>query len=139
MRRQILELHRKYSAEGLDIWGQTTGRPQMGAISFERSILFQGMDAWHTMVNSEEETKQRLLRDPAWRARARRDWDTADFVMFPKDHLDKLVFGHCKPENAAWRGMRVDKFVAERSGGHASDVIADWLVENGTEGTGFSR
>lgn len=137
VRRQILDLHRKFSAEGLDLWGQTTGRPQSGAISFERSILFQGMDAWHAMVNSEPEAKQRMLRDPEWRARARRDWDGADFVMFPKDHLEKLVVGHCKAENEAWRGMPVDRFVAERPGDHPSDVIADWLVENGTEGTSF--
>jgi len=138
VRRQILELHRKFSAEGLDIWGQTTGRPQSGSIHFERSILFQGMDAWHEMVNASEPAKGRMLRDPEWRARARRDWDGADFVMFPKDRLDKLVVGHCKPEHASWRGTPIDQLVAKRGGGHPSDAIADWLALNGTDGTSFA-
>jgi N-acyl-D-aspartate/D-glutamate deacylase len=138
VRRQIFDLHRKYAAEGLDLWGQTSGRPQFGAINFERSILFQGIDAWHEMVNADEQTKARLLRDVAWRARAQREWDAAEFVMFPKDRLDRLVVGHCKPENARYRGMPLDRFVVERGGGHPSGIIADWLVENGTVGTGFN-
>ena len=137
VREQILGLHRQYLAEGLDLWGQTPGRPQHGAINFERSILFQGIDAWHEMVNSDKETKRRLLADDAWRARARHDWDHAEFVMFPKDHLDNLIVGHCRDEHAGFRGMTLDKFVAERGGGHASDVFADWLIDNGTVGTSF--
>jgi N-acyl-D-amino-acid deacylase len=137
VREQILGLHRKYVAEGLDLWGQTPGRPQHGAINFERSILFQGIDAWHEMVNSSAEKKRSLLADSNWRTRARHDWDHADFVMFPKDHLDHLVVGHCDPKNELFRGMPLDRFVVERGGGHVSDVFADWLLENGTVGTSF--
>jgi len=138
VRQQILDLHRKYTAEGLDLWGQTPGRPQHGAINFERSILFQGIDAWHEMVNLDADAKQRLLADSSWRARARRDWDHAGFVMFPKDHLAALTVGHCKPENDGFRGMTLDKFIVERGGGHPSDVFAVWLIDNGTVGTSFS-
>lgn len=137
VRQQILDLHRKYVDEGLDLWGQTPGRPQHGAINFERSILFQGIDAWHEMVNSSAEKKRALLADPDWRGRARSDWDTAEFVMFPKDHLSHLVVGHCREENNQFRGMALDRFVAERGGGHPSDVFADWLIDNGTVGTSF--
>ncbi len=137
VRARILELHRGYLAEGLDLWGQTPGRPQHGAINFERSILFQGVDAWHEMVNADAERKNALLADTDWRARARHDWDHADFVMFPKDDLAALVVGHCRAEFEAFRGMPLDKFVVERGGGHPSDVFADWLLENGTVGTSF--
>lgn len=137
VRADILERHRGYVAEGLDLWGQTAGRPQHGAINFERSILFQGIDAWHEMVNSDADEKARLLKDEAWRARARHDWDHADFVMFPKDHLDNLAVGHCRPEHARFRDMPLDRFVEARGGGHPSDVFADWLLDNGTVGTCF--
>ena len=137
-RQKILEQQQGFSAEGLDIWGQTPGRPQHGAINFERSILFQGIDAWHEMVNEKRETKERMLRDPAWRERARHDWDTVEFCMFPVGALQFLFVGVCKPEFERFRGMTLDKLLVERGGGHPSDVIADWLVDNGTEGTGFS-
>ncbi|MEZ4334415.1 MAG: amidohydrolase family protein [Myxococcota bacterium] len=137
-RREILGLHRQYVAEGLDLWGQTAGRPQAGAIHFERSILFQGIDAWHEMVNADAARKTAMLRDPRWRERARHDWDHADFVMFPKDRLDNLVVGHCQPAFARFRGMPLDRLVVERGGGHPSDAFADWLLDNGTVGTGFA-
>jgi len=137
-RRSILELHRRQRAEGLDIWSQTPGRPQFGAINFERSILFQGIDAWHEMVNEPEEPKMAMLRDPAWRARAREDWDRAEFCMFPIHSLEVLTVGHCAPHNESFRGMTLDKLIELKGGGHPSDVFADWLLDNGTVGTGFA-
>lgn len=136
-RAEVLALHRAFVREGLDLWGQTAARPQRGAINFERSILFQGMDAWHEMVNAGREEKARLLRDPAWRGRARSDWDGVHFCMFPVKRLESLVVGVCKPEFERYRGLPLDRLIEARGGGHPSDVLADWLVDNGTEGTGF--
>jgi len=137
LRRSLLELHRRQRAEGLDIWTQTPGRPQFGAINFERSILFQGIDAWHEMVNLPSEPKAALLRDPDWRARARQDWDAVEFCMFPVHSLEVLTVGHCAPHNASFRGMTLDQLISAKGGGHPSDVLADWLVDNGTVGTGL--
>jgi N-acyl-D-aspartate/D-glutamate deacylase len=137
-RQSLLEQLRRHRAEGLDIWGQTPGRPQHGVINFERSILFQGIDAWHEMVNAGADAKARMLRDPAWRERARRDWDTVEFCIFPVNGLDYLTVGPCAPHNEHLRGLPLEKLIAERGGGHPSDVFADWLVDNGTEGTGFA-
>ena len=138
LRASILALHRRQRAEGLDIWGQTPGRPQHGAINFERSILFQGIDAWHEMVNADAASKMRMLEDPAWRKRARHDWDHVEFCIFPVRALHALAVGHCAPHNQHLRGMPLDAFIAERGDGHPSDLFADWLVDNGIAGTGFS-
>ncbi|MEZ7978928.1 MAG: amidohydrolase family protein [Myxococcota bacterium] len=138
IRAEILNQHRQYVNEGLDLWGQTSGRPQFGSVNFERSILFQGIDAWHLMVNSSAEIKEKMLRDPAWREQARTDWDSENFRMFPTAMLGVLAVDSCKPEYEELRGMPLDQLIEKRGGGHPSDALATWLVDNGTVGTGFA-
>src|SRR5262249_4182820 len=79
--------------------------------------------------------KRRLVADPAWRARARTDADTCPSVLFPFDHPDALRIREVAgPAQQAWAGRSFAELIAAR-GGHPSDVLADWVVENDFQAT----
>jgi N-acyl-D-aspartate/D-glutamate deacylase len=71
-----------------------------------------------------------MLGDPQWRAIAREEWDRIPRTMIPHKHLDRLRLVEVrKPELAGWVGNTLADLVAER-GGHPSDVLADWVLDN---------
>lgn len=50
-------------------------KPLEPFFGFERSIAFQRVPAWNEVLNGPTEAKLATLADPAWRDRARTDWD----------------------------------------------------------------
>src|SRR5207245_4804402 len=67
------------------------------------------------------------------RRRARDEWDTTKRTMFPHRFRERvrLVEVH-DPTLEEWVGRTLAELVAAR-GGHPSDVLADWLLENELE------
>ena len=50
--------------------------------------------------------------------------------MIPHKHADRIrLVSVTRPENERWVGATLADLVADR-GGHPSDVLADWLLEN---------
>jgi N-acyl-D-amino-acid deacylase len=87
-------------------------------------------EGWHKAVQAGPEDKRRMLGDPQWRAIAREEWDRIPRTMIPHKHLDRLRLVEVrKPELAGWVGKTLADLVAER-GGHPSDVLADWVLDN---------
>ncbi|OHV29852.1 MULTISPECIES: N-acyl-D-amino-acid deacylase family protein [Pseudofrankia] len=87
-------------------------------------------DGWHRMVQADAATKRALLVDPAWRAVAREEWDRVPRTMIPHRFPDRLRLVEVRrPELARWVGATLADLVAER-GGHPSDVLADWVLDN---------
>jgi N-acyl-D-amino-acid deacylase len=82
------------------------------------------------LVQAEPVERRRLASDQAWRARAREDADSNPSILFPFSKPQELRIGgvgstHLK----SWSGRTLRDLVESR-GGHVSDVLADWLVEN---------
>jgi N-acyl-D-amino-acid deacylase len=81
-------------------------------------------------VQAEPDEKRRMLADPAWREQARREWDAVPWAMIPHHDPTRVRFvSVTDPALASWVGATLADLVAER-GGHASDVLADWVLAN---------
>jgi len=117
-------------AKGVRLYAMAAPRPFELSIGFEQTICFISVPAWNELVQADPQTKRRLVGDPDWRARARRDVDSCPSVMFPFDQPQLLrireVAGAAQAE---WGGRSFAELIAAR-GGHPSDVLADWVAEN---------
>ena len=71
--------------------------------------------------------------DLAWRARARADWDAVP-EGFPSGGMERL-FKIVKVGAAKYEALLGHSFarILDERGGHPSDVIADWVLENDLE------
>jgi len=130
---------------GSPCYPQISPRPMDIQVNWFGGMSFYTMkDSWHRMVQElEPDAKRRLLLDPEWRAAARADWDRVPFTMIRHrlpEHVRLLSV--TRPENERWLNRSLADLVADR-GGHPSDVLADWLVENDLEpgivGTGVGN
>jgi len=117
-------------AEGAHIWAMVSPRPFELRVDFEQSICFINVPAWNELVQAPAGRKRELIRDAAWRARARADCDEQYSPMFPFHIPQQIrIIGVGKPALADWVGKSLGDLVAAR-GGHISDVLADWAIEN---------
>jgi N-acyl-D-aspartate/D-glutamate deacylase len=135
---RLAELHERLGAEGRDFWTAFSHVPTTVTISLNQSLIFaQNHDyAWHEVVTAPGETaKLALLRDPAWRARARHSWD--------HEVLEHSLFARSKPRHLRLQnsdngagpiGITLGEY-ADRLGLHPSDAMAEWLVANGLQST----
>jgi len=74
-----------------------------------------------------------MLTDPAWRTRARDEWDATRRTMFPHRFPERVRLVEVRdPALEPWLGRTLADLVGAR-GGHPSDVLADWLLENDLE------
>ena len=100
-------------------------------LNWDSSMMFMSMpEGWHKVVAARGDDKRTLLEDPAWRAVARDEWDRTKLAMFPVNRLEVVrIVEVVGAENERWLGKTVADVVAER-GGHPSDVLADFVLEN---------
>jgi N-acyl-D-amino-acid deacylase len=80
-----------------------------------------------------KEEKTALLKDPAWRARARNSWDNEVWKHAPMAHPDALLL--LNSDNGTGPIDITLKQYADQLGVHASDAMAEWLLANGLEST----
>jgi N-acyl-D-aspartate/D-glutamate deacylase len=122
----LADLH----AKGARMYGMVTPRPFENSVGFDQTISFMAIPAWNQVIQTDRNGKRALLADPAWRARARTDFDHSRSVMFPVWRLDLIrIVSVSKPELHAWIGQSLQALAVAR-GGHPSDVLADWVLEN---------
>jgi len=93
--------------------------------------MFMSMpEGWHKVVAARGADKQALLESPEWRAAARDEWDRTKLAMFPVNRLEVVrIVEVVGDENQRWLGRTLADVVEER-GGHPSDVLADFVLEN---------
>jgi N-acyl-D-aspartate/D-glutamate deacylase len=110
---------------------QGTPRPFDLRIGWDRSVMFNDMaESWAPVIRATPGEKRALLVDPGWRSLARKEWDEAKLSIFPAWDISRLrLISVTRPENERWLGATLADLVAER-GGHPSDVLADWVLEN---------
>jgi len=128
----MMPVVRELRARGASVWPLISPRTVDLRINWERSMMFMKMPkGWHRVPNAADDTERRaLLTDPAWRAVAREEWDEVDTGFFPVRDLTRArLVDVTRPENERFLGRPMSELVAER-GGHPSDVLADWVLEN---------
>lgn len=128
----------KMRADGIDVWPGYAHVSPTNALSITKSLIFaQSNDyVWHEVVLAETpEEKEKLLRDPDWRARARESWDTKAWAWSPMNKPNELNL--LDSENGKGPvGITLAEYIEQRGGNiHRSDAMADWILENGLQST----
>ncbi|HEY6624296.1 MAG TPA: amidohydrolase family protein [Acidimicrobiales bacterium] len=130
--RDLLQLTEEQVAAGLRVFPQVSPRPFDLKINWDASLSFMGLpDGWHQVIITHGSDKRRLLEDQQWRTVARNEWEavTRSFA-FPHREPEMVRFiSVTRNEQQRWVGRTLADLVAER-GGHPSDVLADWVLEN---------
>ena len=107
------------------------GEPSMPRLGFESSIGTAAVPAWHELINGPADRKLALLADPAWRARARHDWDHPldEQNSFRAEQLHELILSD-PDDGPGPKGISLAQLAAA-NGQHPSDALADWVLANG--------
>jgi N-acyl-D-amino-acid deacylase len=127
----VLAHTRALRAAGGRVWPQVSPRSGFDTpMVFDGSSLsFAAMPSWAAMSMARGSDKAAMLRDPAWRDEARRQWDSPAFVLFPRRALGKLLIGEVhQPALAHYEGRLFADVLADRPG-HPADVLADWILD----------
>ena len=120
---------------GIRLYAMASPRPFELSISIKQTIAFLDAPAWNELVQVSPERKRAMLVDAGWRARARIDADSSASIMFPFSHPQDLRISTVgKAKNREWIGRSFDKLIA-LEGGHVSDVLTDWLLDNDCDAT----
>ena len=128
------ELHAQFKAEGLDIFTAFNVISPTSVINFNRTLVFgqNGNPVWQDLVNTPGwEAKAELLADDGWRARARESWDNQfahSFLHQPKANLLRESESGYGPI-----GLTLQDYMDQTGIAHASDALAEWVLNNGQE------
>jgi N-acyl-D-amino-acid deacylase len=116
---------------GADMRPQISPRSIDVRINWDRSMAFQTLaNSWQRVIVADRDGKRALLTDPAWRASARKEWDSVSMSIFPVSAPERVrLIGAVRAEDQEWVGRTFAELV-ERRGGHPSDVLADWVLAN---------
>jgi N-acyl-D-aspartate/D-glutamate deacylase len=129
---RILEQAHALHADGCHVYGQVSPRPFDLHMSFDQTPAFVAVPAWGRFIAlPTADEKRATLRDPEWRAAARKDWDRVGdgFTIFPVSRLDRVRLTAVRDGEERFRDATFADVVAAR-GGHPSDVLADWVLEH---------
>jgi N-acyl-D-aspartate/D-glutamate deacylase len=126
---------RELRATGGRVWPQVSPRSGFDTrVVFDGSTApYAGMPAWAAMAAAPGPEKATMLADPGWRERAREDWESTVFTLFPKRALETFVV--TEVGNPALREFEGQPFraVMDARPGHPADVLAQWVLETGAE------
>jgi N-acyl-D-amino-acid deacylase len=127
----LMDLASELQAGGVATIPQVSPRQLDIEINWDGGMSFYLMEhTWHAVLQAPREEKRRLLNDASWRARARDDWDTVPFTMIEHRRPSNIVFTSVtEPALEPWVG-RSFADLCDARGGHPSDVLADWVLEN---------
>ena len=129
-RPALWDAHHRIQADGADLWPAVAFKPLAPFFSFERSIVFQRVPAWNEWVNGPADTKLATLADPAWRDRARTDWDNRTRSSLSRlDRPNEMILTESET-GVGPLDISLEEF-ATRRGLHISDALAEWVLANG--------
>ena len=132
----MIDLHEQFKRDGLDFWTGFAHTGLTSVLSVNRSLIFAQSNGyvWHEVVLTEsEEGKLALLKDPAWRARARESWDSKAWEHAPMRNPDRLLLEN-SDNNHGPVGITLAAY-ARDLGVHHSDAMAEWIINNGIQST----
>jgi N-acyl-D-amino-acid deacylase len=126
-----IDLASELAEDGVTMYPQLSPRTVDMRLNWDSSMMFMSMpEGWHRVVAARGDDKRALLESTGWRAQARDEWDRTQFAMFPIRRLDYVrIVEVVGEQNERWLGRTFAEVVEER-GGHPSDVLADFVLEN---------
>jgi N-acyl-D-amino-acid deacylase len=127
----LLQFAAELQDGGTRTYPQVSPRTLDIQVNWSGGMSFAAMpEAWHPMVQAPPDEKRRMLSDPAWRERARTEWDRVKWAMLPHTHPERIRFvSVTDPALSRWVGATLADLAAE-NGGHPADALADWLLAN---------
>jgi N-acyl-D-amino-acid deacylase len=127
----VMARTRALRAEGASVWPQLSPRSGFDTrvVIVGSPAQFAGMPAWAELAVASSDARKALLTDPAWQERARADWESDVFTLFPKQALARLRVSEVpNPALAPFEGQPFAE-VLGAWGGHPADVLARWVLE----------
>jgi N-acyl-D-amino-acid deacylase len=127
-------LHAQFKAEGLEIYTSFNVLSPTSVINFGRTLVFgqNGNPVWQELVNTPGwDAKVVLLNDPVWRNRARESWNNQFAHSYL--HVPSALFLRESESGYGPIGVTLADVMAETGTAHASDALADWVLNNGQE------
>ncbi|OYX65872.1 MAG: amidohydrolase [Sphingomonadales bacterium 32-64-17] len=134
-------VHDRFKAEGLDVWTGYHHVSPTSVINFGRSLVFaqNGNQVWQEVIDTPVwEDKVALLSNPEWLGRARQAWD---HDTYPHSYLhdpSALTFMDSESGWGPVSGTLAD-YMAQAGIAHASDALAQWVINNGAESVVHKR
>jgi N-acyl-D-amino-acid deacylase len=127
----LLDMVGEYQKHGVRSYPQISPRTLDIRPNWSGGMSFFALpNGWHRFVQADAEQKQVLINDPVWRSVAREEWDRVPKGMFPhKNPQSVRLVEVTRPEHEQWLGRSLGDLISDR-GGHPSDVLADWLIDN---------
>lgn len=123
-------LHDRVRASGADFWPTFIHKPFEIFLNFEHSLMFEWMPAWHDMMYAPKATREGILADPEWRAKARHDMDHHTGPPgYPFERPEVIILSSSET-GAGPIGISLGQY-ANDAGLHPSDALANWLQVNG--------
>jgi N-acyl-D-amino-acid deacylase len=141
IRPQSQALHEQFKAGGLDNWTGYHHVSPTSVINFVRSLVFaqNGNAVWQEVVNADTwEKKCAMLSDPQWLARARHAWDKDTYSHSYLHDPTAMTF---KESESGWGpiGVTLADYMSQTGITHASDAMAQWVINNGAESVVHKR
>ena len=124
------DLHERLQSEGADMWPMVNCKPLAPFFGFESSLVFQRVPAWNEVINGPADTKLPTLADPAWRDRARADWDARTRSSLSRIDRPHEMILTISETGAGPTGISLQD-LADRTALHISDALAEWVLANG--------
>jgi N-acyl-D-aspartate/D-glutamate deacylase len=129
-------LFERFKRDGRDYWCGFAHVSLTSVVNIYNSLIFAQSDefVWQEVVDAKTDAaKLALLRDPAWRIRARDSWDHKAHKFSPFGNPATLLLLDSENGKGPVRLSLVEH--AAQLGVHPSDAMAEWLIENGLRST----
>ncbi len=135
-----IAVHERFKAEGKDNWTGYHHVSPTSVINFCRSLVFaqNGNQVWQEVIDTgDREAKNRMLADPAWLDRARESWNN----QYAHSYLHDPTALTLKESETGYGpvGCTLADYMAETGIDHASDAMAQWVLNNGPESVVHKR
>jgi N-acyl-D-amino-acid deacylase len=135
-----MELHEQFKAEGLPIYTGFNVISPTSVINFGRTLVFgqNGNPVWQELVNTPGwEPKAAMLTDPVWLDRARESWNNQFAHSMLHDPTAMLL----RESESGYGpiGVTLAAYMEETGITHASDAMAQWVLNNGQESVILKR
>ncbi|AIT80555.1 N-acyl-D-amino-acid deacylase family protein [Novosphingobium pentaromativorans] len=136
---ELVERHEEYKAKGYPLYTGWTHVPPATQINFNSSLTFAQSNilVWAEFASEmNQNRKLAMLQDETWREKARASWDQAyEQAMFRRPEVVIMRDSQFKVGPYGSDVTFRDVIDAAPAGKHPSDILADWILDNGLGST----
>ena len=120
-------------ARGNQLWAQVSCQSLSMDFALTAAFPMQSLDAWQPLINADNESFERQIRDTEFRRRFRHDLETPQKgKLFYGDWSKVEVAMAARPKNRELEGLTIDQ-LAERQGKDPVDAFFDLSAEESLE------